>query len=161
VLGCCGSPGVLGWLSGLNRLFEFHSCVAACFEAFFLGLVFEFLFELGFDLYSEEIIECHCISLNIVVCLRGFSLSVIVFLNLLEKLFVMSSEYRTHSFKKEWHDKVEEFLEENDDLAFDSPKYFIKFCVNKYMDDKSNSISERELDKLKDKLQSLNKEFDE
>ena len=44
------------------------------------------------------------------------------------------SEYRTHSFSKDWHDKVENFVEENN-LAFDSPKYFIKFCVNKYMDD--------------------------
>jgi len=71
------------------------------------------------------------------------------------------AEYVRHGFRKEWHDKVEEFLEENDDLAFDSPKYFIKFCVNKYMDDKSDSISESELNELKDKIQSLNKELDE
>lgn len=44
------------------------------------------------------------------------------------------AEYRTHSFTNEWHDKVEEFIEEND-LAFDSPKYFIKFCVNMYMEE--------------------------
>ena len=44
-------------------------------------------------------------------------------------------EYKRHGFNTEWHDKVEKFLEENEDLAFDSPKYFIKFCVNRYMDD--------------------------
>jgi len=46
-------------------------------------------------------------------------------------------EYRRHAFEKDWHDKVEEFIEQND-LAFDSPKYFIKFCVNKYMDEYSD-----------------------
>lgn len=151
---------MLGWRPELYCFFKFHSCVAACFEAFFLGLVFEFLFELGFDLYSEEIIECHCISLNIVVCLRGFSLSVIVFLNLLEKLFVMSSEYRTHSFKKEWHDRVEEFLEENDDLAFDSPKYFIKYCVNRYMEDHSDPLTEEDVEELGKELKKYFK-FDD
>lgn len=125
-----------------------------------MGLVFEFLFELGFDLYSEEIIECHCISLNIVVCLRGFSLSVIVFLNLLEKLFVMSSEYRTHSFKKEWHDKVEQFIEDNEDLAFDSPKYFIKFCVNKYMDEYRSESSEADKEAVIAKMQELKENID-
>jgi len=46
-------------------------------------------------------------------------------------------EYKTHSFNKDWHDKVERFLEENDNLAFDSPKYFIKYCVNKYMEEQT------------------------
>jgi len=41
----------------------------------------------------------------------------------------MGNEYKTHSFKKDWHDKVVQFIEENEDLAFDTPKYFIKFCV--------------------------------
>lgn len=47
-------------------------------------------------------------------------------------------KYRRHAFEKDWHDKVEEFISEND-LAFDSPKYFIKFCVNKYMDEYSSA----------------------
>jgi len=62
------------------------------------------------------------------------------------------AEYRTHSFSNEWHDKVEQFIEEND-LAFDSPKYFIKFCVNKYMDEyDSKEISEDKLNELEDRL---------
>jgi len=48
----------------------------------------------------------------------------------------MANEYKTHSFKKDWHDKVTAFIDEREDLAFDSPKYFIKFCVNKYIDEK-------------------------
>lgn len=52
-------------------------------------------------------------------------------------------EYKTHSFNKDWHDKVEKFLEDNDDLAFDSPKYFIKYCVNRFMEE--NSMSNTEL----------------
>jgi len=65
----------------------------------------------------------------------------------------MSNEYKTHSFKKEWHDQVVNFIEENEDLAFDSPKYFIKFCVNKYMDEQQKlsieDIEER-IERLKE-----------
>lgn len=68
------------------------------------------------------------------------------------------SEYRTHSFNKDWHDKVERFLEEHPDLAFDSPKYFIKFCVNKYMDEAADS-SNLDLEYIK-KLFSLIDEQD-
>lgn len=52
-------------------------------------------------------------------------------------------EYKTHSFNKDWHDKVEKFLEENDDLAFDSPKYFIKYCVNKFMEEKQAAENDK------------------
>lgn len=52
-------------------------------------------------------------------------------------------EYRRHAFEKEWHDKVEKFITENN-LAFDSPKYFIKFCVNKYMDEYGSRSAEEE-----------------
>jgi len=64
----------------------------------------------------------------------------------------MSNEYKTHSFKKEWHDQVLKFIEENEDLAFDSPKYFIKFCVNKYMDEQKLSIEdiEERIERLKE-----------
>lgn len=64
-------------------------------------------------------------------------------------------EYQRHAFEKEWHDKVEKFIEEND-LAFDSPKYFIKFCVNKYMDE-YGSVSDSEIDSIKSKLEALSK----
>lgn len=67
-------------------------------------------------------------------------------------------EYRTHSFNQEWHEKVENFIEEND-LAFDSPKYFIKYCVNRFMeeysDDEVSSISEDEARLIGDKLREL------
>lgn len=65
------------------------------------------------------------------------------------------SEYRTHSFNKEWHDKVEEFIKDND-LAFDSPKYFIKFCVNKYMDEhEAVDAAGSQLEELKSKIKDL------
>lgn len=51
-------------------------------------------------------------------------------------------EYRRHAFEKDWHDKVEDFIEKNN-LAFDSPKYFIKFCVNRYMEKHEFNESER------------------
>jgi len=60
----------------------------------------------------------------------------------------MTNEYKTHSFKKDWHDKVIQFIEENEDLAFDSPKYFIKFCVNKYMDEASKAVDKKDLEQL-------------
>jgi len=73
-------------------------------------------------------------------------------------LVIIMAEYRTHSFNKDWHNKVEEFIEEND-LAFDSPKYFIKFCVNKYMEEHSSvdietaeEIPEDELDRLEKRI---------
>jgi hypothetical protein len=62
----------------------------------------------------------------------------------------MSNEYKTHSFKKEWHDQVLKFIDENEDLAFDSPKYFIKFCVNKYIDEQSSPSKEEVLEKARE-----------
>lgn len=59
------------------------------------------------------------------------------------------AEYRTHSFNKDWHEKVEQFIKEND-LAFDSPKYFLKFCANKYMDEYDSDRQE-----LKSKYEQL------
>jgi len=90
-------------------------------------------------------------------------LRVVVFLKLRSEVLSMANEYKTHSFKKAWHDRVEQFLEENDDLAFDSPKYFIKFCVNKYMDEREES-AEVILDRLKKALEedeSFEKQFKE
>lgn len=62
----------------------------------------------------------------------------------------MGNEYKTHSFKKDWHDQVEKFIEEHEDLAFDSPKYFIKFCVNKFMQEqeKQDLFKGEDFDKL-------------
>lgn len=57
------------------------------------------------------------------------------------------AEYRRHAFEKDWHDKVEDFIEEND-LAFDSPKYFIKFCVNRYMDEFNRGLKDRDFEKF-------------
>ena len=60
----------------------------------------------------------------------------------------MSNEYKTHSFSKDWHDKVTAFIDESENLAFDSPKYFIKYCVSKYID--QNHVQQEILQKLKE-----------
>lgn len=69
-------------------------------------------------------------------------------------------EYRTHSFNKEWHEKMEKFIEEND-LAFDSPKYFIKYCVNRFMEQYNSPEEVVPVDNLQDALDLVNDRSEE
>lgn len=55
------------------------------------------------------------------------------------------ADYKTHGFNKEWHKKVEKFIEETDQ-PFESSKYFIKYCVNKYIQEQSDKNKQAEIE---------------
>jgi len=66
------------------------------------------------------------------------------------------SEYKRPNFDAEWWDEVEEYLENNPEVGFESTdvKGFIKFCVNREMRGKSEAEEMREqLSSMKNKLE--------
>jgi len=67
------------------------------------------------------------------------------------------TEYKTHGFNKKWHKKVEEFIEKTDQ-PFENTKYFIKYCVNQYI---QQETSKKDSDKaLNELLEELKKKKD-
>ena len=75
------------------------------------------------------------------------------------------SEYERPSFRKEWWEEIREYLEDNPDEGFDSEdvKEFIKFCVNRRMEEHSDSVSKSDIEELEERINFLkdNLEFSE
>ena len=64
------------------------------------------------------------------------------------------ADYERINFRQEWYQEVQQFLEDNPELGFDSEdvKYFIKFCVKKQMN--QNLSDDEKIEKI---LKAINK----
>ena len=64
------------------------------------------------------------------------------------------ADYERINFRQEWYQEVQQFLEDNPELGFDSKdvKYFIKFCVKKQMN--QNLSDDEKIEKI---LKAINK----
>lgn len=58
------------------------------------------------------------------------------------------ADYERINFKKDWHQEVKDYLKDNPELGFDPDdvKYFIKYCVQKQMNE--SLTDEEKIDKL-------------